>query len=360
MIDTSQNGTAAAGSVRGRRRALITGITGQDGVLLAEKLLAQGYAVIGFGRRESILSRNDLRPLMSRIDVFHGDLDDAVDVAEAVQRCQPDELYNLASQSAPSLSWARALETGQVTGLGAHRVYEAVRRFKPDCRVYQASSSEMYGLVRGSPQDETTPFNPSNPYAAAKVYAHQMAGIYRRSYGMFICCGILFNHESPWRAMRYLSQKITYGAACAKLGICDSTELNEEGEPIVLNGKLRLGNQDAARDWGHARDYVEAMWRMLQCDVPADYVVGTGVLRSVREMCDVAYRCVDLDWRDHVVTDARLFRPTETGATVADATKARLDLAWRPTCGFDEMVGEMVEANLRRIAKASRTGSPHG
>ncbi len=231
------------------RVALITGITGQDGTLLAELLLEKGYSVIGFGRRASILSRGDLKQLFKRIEVFHGDLGQSVDIADAVQHYQPDEIYNLGSQSAPGLSWVQSLQTAEVTAIGAHRVFEAVRRFKGDARLYQASSSEMFGAVVESPQNEKTPFNPSNPYAASKCYAHMLAGIYRRSYGMYISCGILFNHESPLRGMRFLTQKVAYGAACAKLGIEQSELLNEEGEPIVQGGKLALGNLDAARDW---------------------------------------------------------------------------------------------------------------
>ncbi len=332
------------------RRALVTGITGQDGILLAEALLRRGYEVIGFGRRATILSRKDLKALFRRIELFHGDLAHSVDIAEAIQHFQPDEVYNLASQSAPGLSWAQSLETGEVTAIGAHRLYEAVRRFKPDCRIYQASSSEMFGKVLESPQTEKTPFNPSNPYAAAKVYAHQMANIFRASYGMHICCGILFNHESPYRAMHFLSQKVTYGAACAHLGIAESEILNEEGEPIVAGGKLLLGNLEAARDWGHARDYVEAMWLMLQMEAPGDYVIGTGRLRTVRDMCAAAYRHVGLEWRDHVISDPRFVRLTETGATVADASRAQADFGWAPTISFEALVAEMVDAHVAHLA----------
>lgn len=337
------------GSSRTGRRALITGITGQDGILLAELLLAKGYEVVGFGRRTSILARADLRGLFKRIEAFHGDLANSVDVADAVQHYQPDEIYNLASQSAPGLSWAQSLETGEVTAIGAHRLYEAVRRFKPECRIYQASSSEMFGAVLESPQNERTPFNPSNPYAAAKVYAHQVANIYRRSYGMHICCGILFNHESVYRSMRFLSQKVAYGAACARLGIADSEAMNEEGEPIVSGGFLFLGNLDATRDWGYAGDYVDAMWRMLQRDGPADYVIGTGRQRTVRDLCAEAYSHVGLDWQDHVKSDPRFLRLSETGATVADASLARAELGWQPMTGFAEMVAGMVDAHLARM-----------
>jgi len=327
-------------------RALITGITGQDGVLLAQNLLERGYEVIGFGRRPSLLARTDLQPLYRRIQLFYGDAASSVDLVDALLHHQPDEVYNLAAQSAPGESWSQPLNTGEVTGMGAHRLFEAVRRFSPSSRVYHASSSEMFGAVLESPQDEETPFNPSNPYAAAKVYAHQVAHVYRRGYGLFIACGILFNHESPLRRMNFLTQKVAYGAACAKLGIRDSRQLNEEGEPIVASGRLALGNLDAARDWGHARDYVEAMRLMLRTERPQDFVIGTGKLRTVRDLCQAAYGYVGRDWRDHVVSDPRFLRPDETGPTVADASKARRELGWAPTIAFADMVAEMVEAQL--------------
>ncbi len=334
-----------------KRVALVTGITGQDGVLLTELLLGKGYEVVGFGRRASIVARGDLKNLLKRVEVFHGDLSESVDIADAIQHHQPDEIYNLASQSAPGLSWAQSLETAEVTAIGAHRVFEAVRRFKSDARLYQASSSEMFGAVVESPQSEKTPFNPSNPYAAAKIYAHMLAGIYRQSYGMFISCGILFNHESPLRGMRFLTQKVAYGAACAKLGIDESTQLNEEGEPVVKGGKLSLGNIDAARDWGCAKDYVDAMWRMLQHPVAGDYVIGTGQLRKVRDLCAVAYGHVGKNWEDYVVSDARFLRTTETGPTVADASKAKRELGWRATTSFEVLIAEMVDNQVTELTK---------
>jgi GDPmannose 4,6-dehydratase len=329
-----------------KTRALIIGIAGQDGILLADALLAKGYEVVGFGRRASILSRMELKGLLDRVELFYGDLDDPEDIIDAIKHHQPDEIYNLAAQSAPGLSWARSIETGSVTGIGAHRVFEAVRRFKPDCRLYHASSSEMFGVAHESPQNEGTPFNPVNPYATAKVYAHHIASIYRKSYGIFICCGILFNHESPYRNMHFLTQKVAYGAACAKLGILDSVATNEAGEPIVRAGKLSLGNLDASRDWGSAKDYAQAMWLMLQQPNSDDYVIGTGVLRTVRDLCQVAYSHVGLDWCEHVISDSRFVRPIETSATIADAAKARRVLGWAPVIAFEEIIGEMVDARL--------------
>lgn len=327
-------------------RALVTGVTGQDGQLLAELLLSKGYEVAGFGRRQSILACTTLDKNRDRLRFLYGDLADAVSIAAAIQDFAPTELYNLAGQSAPGMSWTLAVETGETAGLGALKIYEAVRRLQPQCRIYQASSSEMYGDVLASPQNESTPFKPMNPYAASKVYAHQLAEIYRRSYGMFVSCGILFNHESPLRPMRFLTQKVAYGAACAKRGVMNSSLLNEEGEPIVRNGKLSLGNLDASRDWGYAGDYVQAMWLMLQQDRAEDFVIGTGTLRTVRDLVACAYAHVGLNWQDFVVTDARFVRPTETGPTVADASKARTQLGWHPTVSFEAMIAEMVDAQL--------------
>jgi len=331
------------------RRALITGITGQDGSYLAELLLAKGYSVCALTRRESWFRPNNVSHLQSRIEVWFGDVTEGVDLATAVQESCPDEIYNLASQSRPAESWARAAETLQVNGLAAIRLFEAVRHVCPDCRVYHASSSEMFGRAAVSPQDESTPFNPQNPYAAAKVYAHQMARIYRDSYGLFIATGILFNHESERRALHFVTQKIAYGAACAALGLDESPDLNELGRPIVSGGKLALGNLDVARDWGHAADFVRAMWLILQQPEPADFVVGTGKLHTLRDLCAVAYGHVGRDWRDHVVSDTRLVRPLETVSTVADASRARQRLGWEPETSFESMVQGMVDAQLGRL-----------
>lgn len=338
-------------------RALITGNTGQDGILLSRLLIERGYRVMGFCRRSSIQYRADLRDLFKDSELFYGDLCNGLDIAEAVRVFQPDELYNLAAQSAPSVSWALPLETGDVSAMGALRVFEAVRRFKPDCRVYQASSSEMFGNVASWPQTERTPFAPVNPYAAAKAFAHMSAGIYRKSHNMFIACGILFNHESRYRSMRYLCQKVTYGAACALLGIADSSVVNEEGEPLVRNNRLALGRLDIERDWGAAVDYVEAMWRMLQAPEPDDYVIGTGVGRSVKDLCEVAYRHVGCDWRNHVYSDPRFFRPVETGRTVADSSKAQAELGWRASTSFEVLIGDMITAHVATLrSTTNRTG----
>ncbi|WP_133716043.1 GDP-mannose 4,6-dehydratase [Methylocaldum gracile] len=337
-----------------KKTALITGITGQDGSYLAELLLEKGYRVIGLGRKASIIQPSSINYLHGKIEFAYGDLADTVSLVSAVKRFQPDEIYNLASQSHPGESWRLAIETGEITGLGAHRLFDAVREERPDCRIYQASSSEMFGEVIETPQTERTPFNPVNPYAAAKVYAHNIAHIYRKSYGLFIACGILFNHESPRRGMHFITQKVTYGAACIKLGIKNSPTYNEEGEPIVKDGKLSLGNLDAKRDWGYAGDYAEAMWLILQQEKPDDFVIGTGKIRTIRELCQVAFDCVDLHWEDYVIIDPRFVRPTETGPTVADAAKAREVLGWIPRTTFHEMIAMMVDSHLIRLNSALR------
>jgi GDPmannose 4,6-dehydratase len=336
------------------KTALITGITGQDGSFLAELLLEKGYRVFGFARHESWFRQNNASHLAEKIEICFGDMAEGVDISSAIQDTQPDEIYNLASQSRPGESWARAPETLLVNGLGAIRLFEAVRHNRPTCRVYHASSSEMFGQALITPQDEQTPFNPVNPYAAAKVYAHQMVRIYRESYGLYISSGLLFNHESERRPLHFLTQKVAYGAACAALGILDSPDLNETGRPIVQHGKLALGNLGIARDWGYAGDFARAMWLMLQQQFPDDFVIGTGQLHTLQDLCETAYRCVDKDWRESVVSDPALVRPLESGQTLANPSKARKQLKWEPTVSFDQMVKKMVFAQIHRLKNVAR------
>jgi GDPmannose 4,6-dehydratase len=331
-----------------KKTALITGITGQDGSYLAEFLLEKGYEVIGFGRKNSLMASNNLKHIHSKLKFVTGDLTDTASIYQAIKETQPDELYNLAAQSHPGESWRLALETADITGCGAHRLFDAIRILKPDCKVYQASSSELYGHATITPQNEETPFNPNNPYAAAKLYAHNMAKIYRNSYNMFIACGILFNHESPRRDLHFITQKITYAAACIKLNIPFSPALNEQGEPILQNYKVALGNLDAKRDWGYAKDYVAAMWLMLQQDTPDDFVIGTGILRSIHELCEHAFSYLGLQWKDHVYVDERFIRPIETGPTVANFTKAKTILGWEPTTSFKDLIHIMVDKHLEK------------
>lgn len=331
------------------RRALITGVTGQDGSYLAELLLEKGYEVFGFARQASWYKSNCASHLHGRIKVLFGDMTEGVDIANAIQDAKPDEIYNLASQSRPGESWASATETLNVNGLAAVRLFEAVRHHRPEARVYHASSSEMFGQSGESRQNESTTFNPVNPYAAAKTYAHHMALIYRNSYGLYIANGILFNHESERRPLHFLTQKVAYGAACAALGINNSPDLNERGRPIVENGQLALGNLAIARDWGYAPDFVRAMWNILQQNEPTDFVIGTGEQHTLSELCEIAYQCVGSDWKKCVLSDPVLVRPLEPGCILADAEKAKNVLDWQPTVSFENMVRLMVKSQIARL-----------
>jgi GDPmannose 4,6-dehydratase len=311
-------------------RALITGITGQDGSYLAELLLDKGYDVYGMTRRSSVATDERIAHIAHRLHLIPGDLLDEASLVSAIRTSQPDEVYNLAAQSFVPTSWNQPVLTGELTGLGVARMLEAIRQAKPDARFYQASSSEMFGKVREEPQSETTPFYPRSPYGAAKAYAHHLTVNYRESYDLFAVSGILFNHESPRRGPEFVSRKITLAAA-----------------RIARNGgELRMGNLDAERDWGFAGDYVRAMWLMLQADTPQDYVIGTGVTHSVRDLCRIAFERAGLDYRDHVVIDPDLYRPAEVDHLRADPTKANVQLEWRPETSFDDLIGMMVDADL--------------
>jgi GDPmannose 4,6-dehydratase len=318
-------------------RALITGITGQDGAYLAQFLLDQGYAVHGMLRRSASAEVVDARlvwlGIADRVQLHDGDLIDLASLVRIVTEVAPQEIYNLAAQSFVKSSWQQPYLTGLATGLGAVNMLEAMRIGCPEARFYQASSSEMFGLVQAPRQSERTPFYPRSPYGAAKLYAHWMTVNYRESFGFHASSGILFNHESPLRGVEFVTRKISRAVARIKLG---------------LQEQLALGNLDARRDWGHARDYVRAMWLMLQQEQPGDYVVATGVTRSVREFCNAAFGCVGLNSDDFVVSDPRYLRPAEVDVLVGDATKAKTRLGWEPKIGFDELVREMVEADLRR------------
>ena len=332
-----------------RKKALITGITGQDGSYLAEFLLKKGYQVTGTIRKTSHLLYANINYIQHRVNLIYADLVDPVSISQVIKDVQPDEIYNLASQSVPATSFKQPIHTAEITGIGPHRVLEAIREVCPKAKFYQASSSEMFGWVREVPQNEETPFNPANPYAAAKLYAHNIAKIYRESYGMFISCGILFNHGSPKRNLNFVEQKVSYAAACAKLGIKTSKHLNEEGEPIIKNGKVAMGNLDAKRDWGFAGDYVETMWLMLQQKKPDDYVVGTGKTHTIRQLCKMAFSFVGLDWKKYVKVDPRFIRPTETGPLIADYSKMKKEFGWEPKTNFKELVSMLVDANLARL-----------
>jgi GDPmannose 4,6-dehydratase len=312
-------------------RALITGVTGQDGSYLAELLLDKGYEVFGLVRRASSARLERIEHLEGRLQLLRGDLLDQSSLVAALTAARPDEVYNLASQSFVPTSWQEPVLTAEFTGLGVTRMLEALRQAAPEARFYQASSSEIYGQVRQSPQNEDTPFWPRSPYGVAKLYGHWITVNYRESYGLFACCGILFNHESPRRGEEFVTRKITRAAARISRG---------------LAGGLRLGNLEARRDWGFAGDYVRAMWLMLQRPEPRDYVIASGVTHSVGEFCERAFAEVGLDWREHVSSDPSFLRPAEIDRLVGDASRARAELGWRPEVDFDELVHRMVRADL--------------
>ncbi len=318
-------------------RALITGVTGQDGAYLAQLLLDKGYEVFGLMRRSSssdvVGERLRWLGILDRVTLIDGNLIDLSSLIRTVQEVGPDEVYNLAAQSFVKSSWNQPLLTGQVTGLGAANMLEAVRIARPRARFYQASSSEMFGLIQEQVQSETTPFYPRSPYAVAKLYAHWSTVNYRESFGLHASSGILFNHESPLRGIEFVTRKVTDAVARIRLG---------------LQSELLLGNIDAKRDWGHARDYVRAMWLMLQQDQPDDYVVATGRTTSVREMCEIAFAHVGLNMADFVRTDPRYLRPAEVDVLLGDASKARRVLGWQPEISLEAMIAEMVEADLAR------------
>lgn len=314
--------------------ALITGVTGQDGSYLAEFLLERGYRVVGMVRRTSTLNFHRIAHIQDRLELVPGDLSDQISLIRILEEYKPEEVYNLAAQSFVQTSWNQPVFTGDVTALGVTRVLDAIRIVNPKIRMYQASSSEMFGKVVEVPQTETTPFYPRSPYGVAKVYGHWITVNYRESYDMHAASGILFNHESPRRGLEFVTRKITHQAARIKLGLAN---------------ELRLGNLDARRDWGFAGDYVRAMWLMLQRDIPDDYVVATGETHSVEQFLDVAFGHLDMDWREFVVQDERFMRPAEVDLLVGDPAKAGRDLGWEPAVSFSELVKMMVEADVKMI-----------
>jgi GDPmannose 4,6-dehydratase len=318
------------------KRALITGVTGQDGSYLAEFLLAKGYEVYGMVRRASTENFERIEPFRDRIRLVQADLLDPMSLITLLSDIRPHELYNLAAQSFVPTSWAQPVLTAEFDAIGVTRVLEAIRLVDQSIRFYQASSSEMFGKVREVPQTELTPFHPRSPYGVAKVYAHYITVNYRESYGIFACSGILFNHESPRRGKEFVTRKVTDGVARIHLG---------------LASELRLGNLEARRDWGFAGDYVEAMWMMLQQPEPDDYVIATGESHTVAELAEVAFRHVGLEWREYVREDPSLKRPAEVDLLVGDASKARARLGWRPRLSFPELIGMMVDADVARLRR---------
>ena len=323
------------------RRALITGVTGQDGSYLAEFLLEKGYEVYGVVRRSSTETFERIRHIRDKMTLVQADLTDQVSMIEAVGDIKPHEIYNLAAQSFVPTSWKQPLLTADVTALGVTRLLEAIRIVDKSVKFYQASSSEMFGHVRETPQTESTPFYPRSPYGVAKVYGHWITINYRESYDIFACSGILFNHESPRRGLEFVTRKVTDAVARIKLGVQD---------------ELRLGNLEAKRDWGFAGDYVRAMWLMLQQETPDDFVISSGETNSVGKMCEVAFSHVDLDWQEYVKQDPKFYRPAEVELLLGDSGKADEKLGWAPGCSFEELICMMVDADLDRVSREPAQG----
>jgi GDPmannose 4,6-dehydratase len=318
------------------KRALITGVTGQDGSFLADLLLEKGYEVHGMVRRSSTETFQRLEHIRDDLVLHTGDLLDQRSLGDVLRACEPDEIYNLAAMSFVAASWSQPVLTAEFSATGVTRMLEAMREVSPEARFYQASSSEMFGLVREVPQSETTPFYPRSPYGVAKAYGHFITVNYRESYDLFACSGILFNHESERRGLEFVTRKVTHGVAAIKLGLAE---------------ELALGNLDAERDWGYAKDYVEAMWLMLQQDEPDDYVIGTGEAHSVRELVEVAFDHVGLDPERHVKLDPRFLRPADVEHLVGDSSKARKELGWEPRTSFEELVRLMVDSDLELLER---------
>ena len=339
-LDTGPHQPRSGG---GRKTAVITGVTGQDGSYLAELLLSKGYEVIGVVRRTSHDSYERIGHLLDRVHVVAADLLDQHSLTTVIRDAKPDEVYNLAAQSFVPTSWNQPVLTGEFTALGVTRLLEAIRLAHPQARFYQASSSEMFGRVVETPQRESTPFYPRSPYGVAKVYGHWITVNYRESYGLHAVSGILFNHESPRRGLEFVTRKVTDGVARIKLGKAK---------------ELRLGNLDSGRDWGFAGDYVDAMWRMLQQQQPIDYVVGSGTMHTVRDLCAAAFAHAGLDWQQYVKVDPKFVRLAEVDVLRADASRARKELGWTPKVSFEQLVQMMVDADLERLGRAGGAGEP--
>ena len=323
---------------------------------MADLLLEKGYRVVGMLRRSSHAEHDNLRHLGGRIELAFADLVDGPALQGVLHEVQPDEVYNFAAQSAPGDSWKQPLLTAEVTAVGFLRLIEAIRMEKPDARVYQASTREVFGGVPLPVFNEETPLLANNPYGVAKLYAHLIARTYRESYGMYVAAGILFNHESPRRSLHFVSRKVTTAAACIKLGV-DQPPEDEAGHPLVQNGKVRLGYLGAKRDWGYAAEYVEAAWRMLQRDEPKDYVIATNTLYSVEDLCRVAFERVGLDWREHVEVSEAFTRPTEITPARGDYSLAKQELGWEPRVGFVELINTMVDADIARWQRAEASAT---
>lgn len=316
------------------KKALVTGVTGQDGSYLAELLLSKNYEVFGLVRRTSNTNTSRIQHLLDKITIIQGDLTDSTSLINAIHQSEPDEVYNLAAQSFVPVSFGQPVLTGEVTGLGTTRLLDAIRTVNPNIRFYQASTSEMFGRAKTSPQNEETPFHPRSPYGAAKIYAHYITVNYRESYNMFACNGILFNHESPRRGLEFVTRKVTHTVAKISLG---------------LETELRMGNLESQRDWGFAGDYVDAMWRMLQQEQPDDYVIASGKMHSIEDLVRIAFNRIGRDWRNYVVQDPKFMRPTESDLLQGDFSKAKAKLGWYPTTQFEDMIALMVESDYELL-----------
>ncbi len=328
-----------------QKTALVTGVTGQDGSYLAEFLLEKGYRVFGMVRRSSSENFERIEHIRNRIELREGDLLDQLSLINLLREARPSEVYNLAAQSFVPTSWGKPLLTGEFTALGVTRVLEAIRNVDPTIRFYQASSSEMFGKVRDTPQNENTPFYPRSPYGVSKVYGHFITVNYRESYNLFAVSGILFNHESPRRGRDFVTRKVTLGVARIKLG---------------LTNELRLGNLKSARDWGYTGDYVEAMWKMLQRDRPEDFIIATGKIHTVEELAEIAFRHVGLDWHDYVKVDQAYFRPAEVDYLIGDSSKAQKILGWKPKVDFEELVTMMVDSDMKLVENQMKVVRANG
>lgn len=333
------------------RKALIIGVSSQDGSYLADLLVEKGYEVIGTLRRTTSFERENIAHLARKIRIEPADLVDFESIARLVREFKPQEIYNLAAQSVPADSWSHPFYTAEVTGIGPVRVMEAIRKFSPKSRMYQATSREIYGNIEADFANENTKPDANNPYGIAKAYAHMMARCYRESYGLFICSGILFNHESPRRSLHFVTRKITAAAACIK-NKSKHIPLDEAGKPLVReDGKLHLGFLGAKRDWGYAKEYVEAMYLMLQLKKASDYVIGAGTENTVADICALAFGHVGLNWEKYVVSDEDFKRPTEIKGLKADYSKARKDLGWKPRTSLKKLIELMVDADLKRFTE---------
>lgn len=330
------------------KKAVIIGVSSQDGSYLADLLLEKNYTVVGTVRRSTSIQKENISHLEGKIIIEAADLLDAESINNVIHRHNPEEVYNIAAQSVPADSWSHPYYTGEVTGLGPVRVMEAVKNYAPNAKFYQATSREIFGNIQADSATESTPIDANNPYGIAKAYAHMMVRCYRESYKLFACGGILFNHESPRRGLHFVTRKITAAVACIKNSV-KNPPLNEIGEPLVKDGTLHLGLLDAKRDWGYAKEYVEAVWLMLQQDTPKDYVIGTNETHTIKEVCEIAFSHVGLNWEEYVVSNQKLLRPTEIKELKGDYSLAKKELGWHPRISFKDLITLMVDADLERF-----------